>query len=69
VAVRYSRGWSMSCRRSSGWVPRCRRVSAVCPWIPHFYLAHGVGTDSAEMPLIGTDLGEQFDERLIMKPG
>jgi len=41
----------------------------VRPWIEHFYLAHGVGTDSAEMPLIGTDLGEQFDERMIMQPG
>jgi len=41
----------------------------VRPWIEHFYLAHGVGTDSAEMPLIGTDLGESFDERLIMQPG
>ena len=39
------------------------------PWIEHFYLAHGVGTDSAEMPLIGTDLGEGFDEALIMAPG
>ena len=41
----------------------------VRPWIEHFYLAHGVGTHSAEMPLIGTDFGEQFDERLIMQPG
>jgi Xaa-Pro aminopeptidase len=41
----------------------------VRPWIEHFYLAHGVGTESAEMPLIGTDLGEGFDERLIMQPG
>ncbi|PXX13278.1 Xaa-Pro aminopeptidase [Mycolicibacterium moriokaense] len=41
----------------------------VRPWIDHFYLAHGVGTESAEMPLIGTDLGEAFDERLIMQPG
>ena len=41
----------------------------VRPWIDHFYLAHGVGTESAEMPLIGTDLGEGFDERLIMAPG
>ena len=41
----------------------------VRPWIDHFYLAHGIGTDSAEMPLIGTDLGERFDERLIMQPG
>jgi Xaa-Pro dipeptidase len=39
------------------------------PWIEHFYLAHGVGTESAEMPLIGTDLGAGFDERLIMQPG
>jgi Xaa-Pro dipeptidase len=41
----------------------------VRPWIEHFYLAHGVGTDSAEMPLIGTDFGEGFDEQLIMQPG
>lgn len=39
------------------------------PWIEHFYLAHGVGTDSAEMPLIGTDLGEAFDEQLVLAPG
>src|SRR4051812_30372547 len=41
----------------------------VRPWIEHFYLAHGVGTESAEMPLIGTDLGERFDEQLVMQPG
>jgi Xaa-Pro dipeptidase len=41
----------------------------VRPWIEHFYLAHGVGTDSAEMPLIGTDFGEGFDEQLVMQPG
>ncbi len=39
------------------------------PWMEHFYLAHGVGTDSAEMPLIGTDLGDAFDDTLIMTPG
>jgi len=39
------------------------------PWIEHFYLAHGVGTDSAEMPLIGTDLGPEFDDAQIMEPG
>jgi len=39
------------------------------PWLPHFYLAHGVGTDSAEMPLVGTDLGEAFDEQLVLAPG
>ena len=41
----------------------------VKPWIEHFYLAHGVGLDSAEMPLVGTDLGEAFDERLVLQPG
>ena len=41
----------------------------VRPWIEHFYLAHGVGTDSAEMPLVGTDLGPEFDESQIMAPG
>ncbi len=39
------------------------------PWIEHFYLAHGVGTDSAEMPLIGTDLGDEFDAKLVLQPG
>ena len=39
------------------------------PWIEHFYLAHGIGTDSAEMPLIGTDLGEAFDDQLVLAPG
>ena len=32
------------------------------PWLPHFYLAHGVGLESAEMPMIGTDLGPTFDD-------
>ncbi len=41
----------------------------VKPWMEHFYLAHGIGTDSAEMPLIGTDLGDDFDGSLIMAPG
>lgn len=39
------------------------------PWPAHLYLAHGVGLDSAEMPLIGTDLGEAFDESLTVAPG
>jgi Xaa-Pro dipeptidase len=39
------------------------------PWLPHFYLAHGVGVESAEMPLVGTDLGPDFDDRLALAPG
>jgi Xaa-Pro dipeptidase len=41
----------------------------VVPWIEHFYLAHGVGTDSAEMPLVGTDRGEAFDDSIVLQPG
>lgn len=39
------------------------------PWLAHFYLAHGVGVESAEMPLIGTDLGAEFDDSLLLAPG
>jgi Xaa-Pro dipeptidase len=39
------------------------------PWLDHFYLIHGLGTFSAEMPLIGSDLGPAFDESLVLAPG
>jgi Xaa-Pro aminopeptidase len=39
------------------------------PWLSYFYLAHGIGTDSAEMPFIGTDLGDAFDAALTLQPG
>jgi Xaa-Pro aminopeptidase len=39
------------------------------PWLPHFYLAHGLGVESAEMPMVGTDLGEEFDEQFVLEPG
>jgi len=39
------------------------------PWLDHFYLVHGLGTESAEMPFIGTDLGEEFDESIVLAPG
>jgi Xaa-Pro aminopeptidase len=39
------------------------------PWPQHFYLIHGVGTEPAEMPLIGTDLGPAFDEQIVLAPG
>ena len=32
------------------------------PWLPQFYLAHGLGLESAEMPMVGTDLGSAFDD-------
>jgi Xaa-Pro aminopeptidase len=39
------------------------------PWLAHLYLAHGTGTESAEMPFIGTDLGDAFDESIVLAPG
>jgi Xaa-Pro aminopeptidase len=39
------------------------------PWLPHFYLAHGTGTDSAEAPFVGTDLGDDFDATVVLAPG
>jgi Xaa-Pro dipeptidase len=39
------------------------------PWLPHLYLAHGIGTNSAEMPLVGTDLGADFDDTMVLAPG
>jgi Xaa-Pro dipeptidase len=39
------------------------------PWLPHFYLGHGIGVNAAETPMIGTDLGEEFDENFVFEPG
>jgi Xaa-Pro dipeptidase len=39
------------------------------PWVRHFYLGHGLGVDAAEMPFVGTDLGDQFDHSLVLEAG
>ncbi len=39
------------------------------PWLPHFYLGHGIGTTAAETPLIGTDLGQEFDDNFVFPAG
>jgi Xaa-Pro aminopeptidase len=39
------------------------------PWVKHFYLGHGLGVDAAEMPFVGTDLGQEFDENLVLHTG
>jgi Xaa-Pro dipeptidase len=39
------------------------------PWLPHFYLGHGIGTYPAEPPMIGTDLGEEFDDNFVFPVG
>jgi Xaa-Pro aminopeptidase len=39
------------------------------PWLPQFYLGHGIGTSAAEMPMIGTDLGQQWDDNFVFPAG
>jgi Xaa-Pro aminopeptidase len=39
------------------------------PWMPHFYLGHGLGIDSAEPPFVGSDIGEVFDASLVLEAG
>ncbi len=39
------------------------------PWLPHFYLGHGIGVNAAETPMIGNDLGDEFDENFVFEPG
>jgi len=39
------------------------------PWMTHFYLGHGLGIDAAEMPFVGSDLGEQFDATHTLEAG
>ena len=41
----------------------------VVPWMPHFYLGHGLGIDSAELPFIGSDIGTAFDEATVLEAG
>ena len=44
-------------------------AGGVKPWMPHFYLGHGLGVDSAEMPFVGSDIGEAFDASLELVAG
>jgi Xaa-Pro dipeptidase len=39
------------------------------PWLPHFYLGHSIGVNAAETPMIGTDLGDEFDDNFVLEPG
>ena len=45
------------------------RAGERTPWMPHFYLGHGLGIDSAEMPYVGSDIGEAFDAALVLAAG
>jgi len=47
----------------------CRANDGRRPWPAHFYLAHGIGVDSAEAPLIGTDRGPAADDAVVLTPG
>jgi Xaa-Pro aminopeptidase len=39
------------------------------PWFPHLYVAHGIGTDSAELPFCGTDLGPEIEDHVVLQTG
>jgi len=39
------------------------------PWMDHFYLGHGLGIDSAEMPFVGSDIGPEFDASYVLEAG
>jgi Xaa-Pro aminopeptidase len=39
------------------------------PWFPHLYVAHGLGTESAELPFCGTDLGPEIEDHIVLAPG
>ncbi len=39
------------------------------PWFPHLYVAHGIGTESAELPFCGTDLGQAVESQVVLAPG
>jgi Xaa-Pro aminopeptidase len=44
-------------------------VGGDTPWMTHFYLGHGLGIDAAEMPYVGSDLGDQFDSTHKLEAG
>jgi Xaa-Pro aminopeptidase len=44
-------------------------AGGIKPWMPHLYLGHGLGIDSAEMPYVGSDIGETFDATLVLAEG
>jgi Xaa-Pro aminopeptidase len=46
-----------------------RATGGIVPWMPHFYLGHGLGVDTAEAPFVGSDLGEEFDSALVLEAG
>jgi Xaa-Pro aminopeptidase len=39
------------------------------PWLDHYFLGHTLGIEGGEQQRIGSDLGEEADERLILEPG
>jgi Xaa-Pro dipeptidase len=50
-------------------VDAAKRDDGLRPWLSYFYLAHGIGTDSAEAPFVGTTLGTAFDASITLQPG
>ncbi|MGI9602298.1 MAG: M24 family metallopeptidase [Acidimicrobiales bacterium] len=44
-------------------------ADGVQPWLDHFYLFHGIGVESAEFPMAGTDRGPDADDRIVLESG
>ena len=51
---------AVAARRANGGRP---------PWFPHLYVAHGIGTEAAELPFCGTDLGEEVESQVVLASG
>jgi Xaa-Pro aminopeptidase len=39
------------------------------PWLDHFFLGHTLGLEGGEMQHIGSDKGQEYDEKLVLEPG
>ena len=62
--------WCAPVPPSRTWAGRRPKANGgIRPWLPHFYLGHSIGVNAAETPMIGTDLGDEFDENFVLEPG
>lgn len=39
------------------------------PWLEHLYLFHGIGVESAEAPIGGSDAGAEADQQIVLDAG
>ena len=71
-AVAPKLSWNETSSGTAGSMPAmivARATGGDKPWLPHYYLGHGIGTNAAEMPMIGTDLGQEWDDNFVFPAG